>query len=95
MCERSRHLLNYNVNDINVVSLDIETSTLNGFPNLDYADNLNGFPNLDYADKEIITLSMRKQGKVIILGTRPYKPKRDDAVYVQSRNESDWLKTIS
>jgi hypothetical protein len=50
---------------------------------------------MEYADKEIITLSMRKQGKVIVLGTRLYKPKRDDAVYVQSRNESDWLKTIS
>jgi hypothetical protein len=62
VCEQSRHLLNYNVNDINVVSLDIETSTLNGFP------------NMEYADKEIITLSMRKQGKVIVLGTRPYKP---------------------
>jgi len=71
--------INYNVDDINVVSLDIETSTLNGFP------------NMEYADKEIITLSMRKQGKVIVLGTRPYKPKSDDVVYVQCKNESDLL----
>ena len=71
--------VNYNVDDINVVSLDIETSTLNGFP------------NMEYADKEIITLSMRKKGKVIVLGTRPYKPKSEDVVYVQCRNESDLL----
>jgi len=36
----------YNVDDISVVSLDIETSTKNGFP------------NIALADKEVITLSM-------------------------------------
>ena len=71
--------VNYSVDDINVVSIDIETSTLNGFP------------NMEYADKEIITLSMRKRGKVIVLGTRPYTPKSEDVVYVQCRNESDLL----
>jgi len=71
--------INYNVDDINVVSLDIETSTLNGFP------------NMEYADKEVITLSMRKKGKVIVLGTRPYEPKSKDVKYVQCNNESHLL----
>jgi len=41
--------INYDVDSINVVSLDIETSTLNGFP------------SMEYADKEVITLSIRKR----------------------------------
>lgn len=69
----------YDVDRINVVSLDIETSTLNGFP------------NHELADKEVITLSLRKKGKVIVLGTRPYTPKSDDVVYWQCRNEIDLL----
>ena len=69
----------YDVDRINVVSLDIETSTLNGFP------------NHELADKEVITLSLRKKGKVIVLGTRPYTPKSNDIVYWQCRNEIDLL----
>ena len=71
--------LEYSVDDISVVSLDIETSTKNGFP------------NIALADKEVITLSMRKQGKCAVLGTRPYTPKSKDIVYYQCRNESDLL----
>ena len=71
--------VNYNVDDINVVSLDIETSTLNGFP------------NMEYADKEVITLSMRKRGKVVVFGTRAYKPKSEDVTYIQCKNEVDLL----
>lgn len=71
--------INYNVDDISVVSLDIETSTLNGFP------------NHELADKEIITLSLRKKGKVFVLGTRPYTPKSEDVTYWECRNELDLL----
>lgn len=69
----------YNVDHINVVSLDIETSTLNGFP------------NMEYADKEVITLSLRKKGKAVVLGMRPYTPKSEDVIYIQCRNEVDLL----
>jgi len=69
----------YDVDQINVVSLDIETSTLNGFP------------NHELADKEVITLSLRKKGKVIVLGTRPYTPKSKDVHYWQCKNEIDLL----
>ena len=71
--------INYNVDDISVVSLDIETSTLNGFP------------NHELADKEVITLSLRKKGKVFVLGTRPYTPKSEDVTYWECRNEIDLL----
>ena len=71
--------INYDVDLINVVSLDIETSTLNGFP------------NMEYADKEVITLSIRKKGKVVVLGMRPYKAKSEDVTYIQCKNEVDLL----
>ena len=71
--------VNYDVDSINVVSLDIETSTLNGFP------------NMEYADKEVITLSIRMRGKVAVFGTRPYKAKSEDVTYIQCKNEVDLL----
>lgn len=74
--------MNYDVDLINVVSLDIETSTQNGFP------------NIAIADKEIITLSMRKRSKCIVLGTRPYTPKSADVKYHQCRDEVDLLTTF-
>jgi len=74
--------MNYDVDLINVVSLDIETSTQNGFP------------NIATADKKIITLSMRKRGKCIVLGTRPYTPKSADVKYHQCKDEVDLLTTF-
>ena len=71
--------VNYDVDQISVVSLDIETSTHNGFP------------NHELADKEVITLSLRKKGKVVVLGTRPYTPKSEDVTYIQCKNEIDLL----
>jgi DNA polymerase elongation subunit (family B) len=71
--------INYDVDKISVVSLDIETSTHNGFP------------NLELADKEVITLSIRKNGKAIVLGMKPYKPKSEDVTYWQCKNEVDLL----
>jgi len=71
--------ITYDVDRINIVSLDIETSTLNGFP------------NHELADKEVITLSLRKKGKVFVLGTRPYTPKTEDITYYQCRDEIDLL----
>lgn len=74
--------MDYDVDLINVVSIDIETSTQYGFP------------NIATADKEIITLSMRKRGKCIVLGTRPYTPKSSDVKYHQCKNEVDLLTTF-
>ena len=71
--------VNYDVDQISVVSLDIETSTHGGFP------------DHKLADKEIITLSIRKKGKVVVLGTRPYTPKSEDVSYFQCKNEVDLL----
>jgi DNA polymerase elongation subunit (family B) len=71
--------INYDVDTISVVSLDIETSTQGGFP------------NHELADKEVITLSIRKKGKVVVLGTRPYTPKSEDVTYIQCKNEIDLL----
>ena len=71
--------IDYDVDLINVVSLDIETSTLHGFP------------NMEHADKEVITLSIRKKGKVVVFGTRPYKPESEDVTYILCKNEVDLL----
>jgi DNA polymerase elongation subunit (family B) len=71
--------IEYNVDDISVVSIDIETSTQYGFP------------NIQTADKEVITLSMRKKGKALVFGTRDYTPKTNDVLYIKCKNEVDLL----
>jgi DNA polymerase elongation subunit (family B) len=71
--------VNYDVDQISVVSFDIETSTEGGFP------------NLALADKEVITISIRRQGKTIVLGMRDYIVKRPATKYHKCSSEADLL----
>jgi DNA polymerase elongation subunit (family B) len=71
--------LEYDPSQISVVSLDIET------------DSSGGFPNIKEADKAITAISISKNGKKIVLGTRFYKSKSNDVVYRMCKDEKDLL----
>lgn len=69
----------YDPRTISIVSLDIET------------DSEGSFPNVEIADKAIVSISLRKRGRSIVLGLKPYKPKDDLVTYVLCDNETDLL----
>jgi len=65
---------------ISICCLDIETSTEGGYP------------NIELADKPVISISLSKNQKIIVLGMRPYDNKRENVTYVQCKDEYDLLK---
>lgn len=71
--------IDYDPGMISIVSLDIET------------DSEGGFPNMDTADKAVISLTVRKKGKCVVLGLKPYTPKSEDVTYIHCRDEVDLL----
>ena len=74
----------YDVNKIKLWSLDIETSSENGFPK----------PELAEEEVLLITLKNYKTKRLITFGSRPYTPTRDDVEYVLCENEHDLLMTF-
>jgi len=64
---------------VNVISLDIET------------DSSGGFPDIAKANKEITAITLSRRGEKIVLGLFPYKPKSDKVTYIQCDNEADLL----
>lgn len=71
--------IDYDPKLISVVTLDIETSTEGGFP------------NIETADKMVTAITLRKNGQSYVLGMRPYTPKKDSVRYVQCKDEYDLL----
>lgn len=71
--------IDYDPKLISVVTLDIEVSTEGGFP------------NIDTADKMVTAITLRKKGQSIVLGMRPYTPKKDSVKYFQCKDETDML----
>ena len=74
----------YDVNKIKLWSLDIETSSENGFPK----------PELAEEEVLLITMKNYKTKRLITFGSRPYTVKRDDVEYVLCENEKDLLLTF-
>jgi DNA polymerase elongation subunit (family B) len=74
----------YDMNKIKLWSLDIETSSENGFPK----------PELAEEEVLLITMKNYKTKKLITFGSRPYNVKRDDTEYVLCENEHDLLMTF-
>lgn len=68
--------------DIKVFTIDIETST-------EY-----GFPDIRTAQEEILLITIKdtKHKKVVTFGSRPFDNKRDDVKYVYCKGEQDLLK---
>ena len=71
--------IDYDPAQISVVSIDIEVA----------ADE--GFPDVYRADKPITAISLRKNGKSVVLGCGDYTPKSEDVMYVKCRDEKNLL----
>ena len=76
--------INYDIDKIKLWSLDIETSSENGFPK----------PELAEEEVLLITLKNFKTKRLITFGSKPYTPTRDDVEYVYCENEKILLKTF-
>ena len=69
----------YDPNLISVVTLDIET------------DSEGGFPNIDTADKALTAITLRKNDKAITFGLQPYTPELDYVTYIECVSERDLI----
>ena len=67
--------LNYDTSLINVISLDIET------------DSSGGFPDINKADKEITAITISRKGEKVVFGMFDYKPKEDNITYIKCKDE--------
>ena len=76
--------IEYDIDKIKLWSLDIETSSENGFPKPEEAKE----------EILLITLKNYKTKRLITFGSRPYTPTRDDVDYVYCENEIVLLKTF-
>jgi DNA polymerase elongation subunit (family B) len=72
--------ISYNPSLISVVTIDIET------------DSENGFPDIKTANKAITAITLRKDDKVITFGTLDYTPELSYVEYVKGKDEQDMLK---
>jgi DNA polymerase elongation subunit (family B) len=70
----------YDQDQISIVSLDIET------------DSSSGFPDIQSADKAITAITVSKNGGKVVLGLKPYKPKEDSVRYFMCKDEIDLLR---
>ena len=69
----------YDPDLISVVTLDIET------------DSEGGFPNIKTANKALTAITLRKNQRAITFGMQPYTPELDYVTYVECRDERDML----
>ena len=71
--------IDYDPNLVSVISLDIEVA----------ADD--GFPDVYRADKPVTAISVRKNGKSVVLGCGKYTSKSKDVTYVECVDEKNLL----
>ena len=76
--------IQYDIDKIKLWSLDIETSSENGFPK----------PEEAAEEVLLITLKNYKTKRLITFGSRPYEVKRDDHEFVFCENEKVLLRTF-
>lgn len=69
----------YDVSRINVISIDIETMSDDGFP------------NIELADKEITAITLSRRGEKIVFGCQPYTPSSNNITYLHCNDEYDML----
>lgn len=77
--ENYKENFDYHMNQINIGTLDIET------------DSSSGFPNIKVADKEITAITIRKNNITIVLGSGEYKPHKENIKYIKCKNEEELL----
>ena len=71
--------IKYDPSLISVVTLDIET------------DSEGGFPNIKTANKAITAITMRKNDKAVTFGLQPYTPELPYVTYIECNDERDML----
>lgn len=71
--------MQYDLSRISIVTLDIET----------VSDD--GFPDIKLANKEITAISIRKKDKIAVFGCGDYKEHRADIHYIKCIDEADLL----
>jgi len=69
---------------IKMFSIDIETATENGFPNISEANE----------EVLLITIKDNHHKQIVTFGSRPYMTDRKDVKYMQCTDESNLLKTF-
>jgi DNA polymerase elongation subunit (family B) len=74
--------IRFDMDNIRVFSLDIETKTENGFP------------DIKLANEEVLLISIKdsKTKQITVFGTKPFVHDRDDVVYKTCRDEQQLLK---
>lgn len=67
--------MDYDVGRVNVISLDIETRSDDGFP------------DIVKADKEVTAITLSRRGEKVVLGMFDYTPKSDNIHYIKCKDE--------
>jgi len=75
-------VIDFNINDIAIYSIDIETTTELGFPNVDDPQE----------QVQLITIQDLNQRRITTYGQRPWAGKRDDVNYVHCADEASLLR---
>jgi DNA polymerase elongation subunit (family B) len=71
--------VDYDPKLISIVTIDIEVSSEGGFP------------DIATADKPVTAITLGKNGQLVVLGLKDYKPKTDNVTYLKCKNEEDLL----
>lgn len=72
--------IEFNYSDINIMNIDIEVQSDDGFPEPDYAN----YPVISIALTD-------KKGRYMVWGLQPYETDREDVRYMQCRDEANLL----
>jgi len=72
-------VIDYDAKIISVTTIDIET------------DSSGGFPDISLADKQVTAITLRKGDKSVVMGYFPYTPESDNITYIQCDTEQALL----
>ena len=77
-----QHDINWDMEQIKVFTIDIETSTENGFP------------DIKSANEEILLITVKELStkRIITFGSKSYVNPREDVIYVNCKNEQELLR---
>jgi DNA polymerase elongation subunit (family B) len=65
----------YDTSQINIIGLDIET------------DSSDGFPDIEKADKEVTAITLSRKGEKVVLGMKDYTPSSENVHYIKCKDE--------
>ena len=73
------HVIDWNINDINVANLDIEVGSENGFP------------EPETANQPLTAITVKMNGRFVTFGVGKYDNSREDVSYFECYNEHDLI----